>query len=53
VAIGSLLGRGWEWAGAHTYVPAPESLWVGLDGPGRNFSRLDFADLEKRARPWR
>jgi hypothetical protein len=51
--IGSLLGRGFEWAGSHTYVAAPESLWVGLDGNGRNHSRLDFADLDRRSQPWR
>ena len=47
-----LMQRGWEWAGAHVYVASPESLWVGLDGRGRQFVRLDLADVERRSKPW-
>ena len=47
-----LMQRGWEWAGAQVYVASPESLWVGLDGRGRQFVRLDLADVERRSKPW-
>jgi hypothetical protein len=48
-----LVQRGTEWAGAHTYVTTPESLWVGLDGRGRRYVRVDLAEAEKRSKPWR
>ncbi|WP_407740927.1 hypothetical protein [Hyalangium sp.] len=48
-----LVQRGTEWAGATTYVKTPESLWVGLDGRGRSYVRVDLAEAEKRAKPWR
>jgi hypothetical protein len=44
--------RGFEWAGAARYVERPESLWLGLDGRGRNHVRLDLAEAERRARAW-
>jgi hypothetical protein len=48
-----LVQRGTEWAGAHAYVSTPESLWVGLDGRGRSYARVDLADAERRSKPWR
>jgi hypothetical protein len=48
----ALLQRGTEWAGGHMYVTTPESLWVGLDGRGRSYVRVDLAGAEKRAKPW-
>ena len=42
-----------EWAGAHTYVKSPESLWIGLDGRGRGFVRVDLAQAERRSSVWR
>ena len=48
-----LMQRGWEWAGAHIYVKAPESLWVGLDGRGRQYVRIDLAEADRRGQPWR
>ena len=48
-----LLQRDTEWAGAHTYVKSPESLWIGLDGHGRGFVRVDLADAERRSSAWR
>ncbi|WP_224360256.1 hypothetical protein [Hyalangium versicolor] len=51
--IDPLLQRGTEWAGTHTYVTTPESLWVGLDGRGRSYVRVDLAEAERRGKPWR
>lgn len=48
-----VMQRGWEWAGAHVYVKDPESLWVGLDGRGRQYVRVDLADAERRSQTWR
>jgi hypothetical protein len=42
-----------EWAGAHTYVKSPESLWIGLDGRGRGFVRVDLAEADRHPRPWK
>jgi len=54
IDIGSLLGRKTEWAGNHVYVASPaESLWVGIDGRGRNLARIDLASAERRAKKWR
>lgn len=53
-SIEKFLERRTEWAGADIYVQTPpESLWVGIDGRGRNFVRVGFDELEKRAKPWR
>jgi hypothetical protein len=41
-----------EWAGADIYIKSPEYLWVGVDGQGRHYERVDFADMEKRSKPW-
>ncbi len=53
VNIATLLGRKTEWAGNHVYVTAPESLWVGIDGRGRDMARIDFTAAERGAKPWR
>src|SRR5690606_7072957 len=45
-----LLARRTEWAGADIYIETPESLWVGIDGRGRDFARVSFAEAEKRAK---
>lgn len=51
--IGKHVGRGSEWAGAFLYDDEPESLWVGIEvGGGRDYVRIDFAEVERRARPW-
>lgn len=42
--------RGTEWAGAYRYVPAPEALWVGLDGRGRSYFRVDLGQAESKSR---
>jgi hypothetical protein len=47
-----LLTRRTEWAGVAIYVRSPEALWVGIDGTGRDFARVSFADIEKGAKPW-
>lgn len=42
-----------EWADVDVYDPSPESLWVGLEvRRSRDFFRLSFADIEKRATLW-
>jgi hypothetical protein len=44
---------GREWAWADVYVPQPEALWIGVEvGPGREFYRLPFAEIEHGAKPW-
>ena len=48
-----IVPHGWEWAGAHIYVKTPESLWVGLDGRGRQYVRVDLAEAERRSQIWR
>jgi hypothetical protein len=53
IDLDPLVQRGSEWAGAATYVTTPESLWIGLDGRGRNYVRVDLAEAEKRAKLWR
>lgn len=53
VNISSLLGRKTEWAGNHVYVAAPESLWIGIDGRGRDMARVDLAAAGRRAKKWR
>lgn len=51
--IGEHVGRGTEWANAFVYEQDPESLWVGIEvGGGRDYVRLDLADVDRRARPW-
>jgi hypothetical protein len=50
--IESLLERKTEWAGAAVYLEQPESVWIGLDGRGRSFVRVDLAQVEKLAKPW-
>lgn len=51
-SLQQMLPRRSEWAAAHRYVKAPEHLWVGIDGPGRHYERVDFSEMEKRAKPW-
>ena len=51
-ALEASLPRRCEWASADIYVKAPEHLWVGIDGRGRDFMRVSFADVERRAQPW-
>jgi hypothetical protein len=41
-----------EWAGADIYIQEHEHLWVGIDGKGRHYERVDFSDMEKRSKPW-
>jgi hypothetical protein len=53
IDLDPLVQRGTEWAGAAIYVTTPESLWVGLDGRGRSYVRVDLAAAEKRAKPWK
>jgi hypothetical protein len=54
VNIEPLLKRRNEWAGADIYRADPEGLWVGIEvGAGRDFVHLDFADLERQAKPMR
>lgn len=53
VSLAPFLPRGFEWAGAAAYVPSPEAVWIGLDGRGRNFVRVDLAGAAKRAPEWR
>jgi hypothetical protein len=53
IDLDSLVQRGTEWAGAAIYVTTPESLWIGLDGRGRSYFRVDLTAAEKRAKPWR
>lgn len=53
IDLDPLFQRGTEWAGVIIYVTTPESLWVGLDGRGRSYVRVDLTEAEKRARPWR
>jgi hypothetical protein len=50
--IETVLERKTEWSGATVYQPEPESLWVGLDGRGRNFVRVSFQRADKGAKPW-
>lgn len=52
IHLDSLVQRGTEWAGALAYVSTPESLWVGLDGRGRSYARVDLPAAERRAKPW-
>jgi hypothetical protein len=53
LGVGEHLGRGTEWANAFVYDDDPESLWVGIEvGGGRDYVRLDFAEVDRRARPW-
>jgi hypothetical protein len=53
VDLEPMLKRRNEWAGVAIYVAEPESLWVGIEiGAGRDFARLNFAELEKSAKPW-
>jgi len=53
VDVGAYLGRGTEWAGAYRYIPEPETLWFGIEmGGGRDYVRADFAELDRKARPW-
>jgi hypothetical protein len=47
-----LLPRRSEWTG-NIYVKSPEHLWIGIDGKGRHFVRVDLADVEKRSQVWR
>ncbi len=47
--LDSIVPRGMEWAGVAIYVAAPEALWIGLDGRGRGYARVDLADVERRA----
>ncbi len=48
-----LLPRRYEWAGAAIYVQSPEQLWVGIDGRGRYYERVDFTTVEKHSKVWR
>jgi hypothetical protein len=53
-SIEPFLGRFTEWASANVYVRTPETLWVGMEiRAGRDFIRVSFEELEKRAKPWR
>lgn len=52
-SIEPLISRRTEWAGVDLYVDTPEALWIGIDGKGRDFVRLGFDEMEKRAKPWR
>src|SRR6185503_5624082 len=49
--LAALVPRLSEWGG-DIYIPAPEQLWLGIDGRGRDYLRLNLADAEKRAKPW-
>ncbi|HEY0781173.1 MAG TPA: hypothetical protein VGE98_01860, partial [Thermoanaerobaculia bacterium] len=51
--LDALVQRGFEWAGAHAYVSSPESIWVGLDGRGRSYARVDLGDAQRRSQIWR
>jgi hypothetical protein len=48
-----LLERGTEWADVAVYVAEPESIWFGLDGRQRGYSRVDLAEAERRSSEWR
>ncbi|MFL5346916.1 MAG: hypothetical protein ACJ8AT_19205 [Hyalangium sp.] len=48
-----LLTRRTEWADAELYTAKPETLWVGIEhGGSRDFVRVSFDDVEKKAKPW-
>lgn len=48
-----LLARRDDWAGVSIYQADPELLWVGVDlDRGRDFVRLTFDEVERRAKPW-
>lgn len=54
VSIEPLLKRRNEWAGVAIYTKEPESLWVGIEvGAGRDYVHMDFAELERKAKPMR
>ncbi|MDX2020980.1 MAG: hypothetical protein SF187_12135 [Deltaproteobacteria bacterium] len=53
VDVGGFGGRSAEWAGSYIYVEDPEAVWFGLEmGGGRDYIRVDFAALDRSARPW-
>lgn len=53
-SVEPLLTRRTEWADVAVYVQEPEVLWIGIEvGRGRDFVRVTFAEMEKRAKPWR
>ncbi len=50
--ISGLAGPEQEMAGAFIYVQPPEALWIGIEvGEARDFVKMTFADIEKRALP--
>jgi hypothetical protein len=51
-SLRSLLPPHCEWGG-DVFIASPEQLWVGIDGRGRDYARVDLADVGRRARPWR
>jgi hypothetical protein len=52
-SVEPLLTRRTEWADVAVYVQEPEVLWIGIEvGRGRDFARVPFAEMEKRAKPW-
>jgi len=51
--IEPLLTRRTEWADVGLYSAKPETLWVGIErGGSRDFVRLSFDEVEKKAKPW-
>jgi hypothetical protein len=53
-SVEPLLTRRTEWADVAVYVQEPEVLWIGIEvGRGRDFARVTFGEMEKRAKPWR